>query len=174
MVPFLAVAVLLMLLQPLAAPVAAVSLAHAWIIPELYAARGANTIRPKRRPQHGSEGVAQGFLGDLLRHEERELQRSTGLALEPGRLGTWLVGEAGAVLVTPGGRRVHCFCVATTDRDLPRSDRIAHLVLALRTDEAGFATVANHAFSGAPWRLSRRMERHARPALAAGRRRAAA
>ena len=173
-VPFIAVAVVLMLLEPLSAPVAAVALAHAWIIPELYAVRGANTIRPKRRPQHAPERVAQGFLGDLLGHEERELHGSTGLAVEPGRLGVWVVGEAGAVLVTPGGRRVHCFCVATTDRDLPPSDRVAHLVLALRTDETGFATVANHAFSGAPWRVSRRMDARGRPALAAARRRAAA
>ena len=174
-VPFVAVAIVLMLIEPLAAPVAAAALAHAWVIPELYAVRGANTIRPKRRSLPvPSEPVAQGFLGDLLGHEERELQRETGLALEPGRLGIWLVGEAGAVLVTPGGRRVHCFCVAVTDRDLPPSDRIAHLLLALRTDETGFATVANHAFSGAPWRLSRRMDRRGRPALRAARRRAAA
>src|SRR3954449_12091295 len=94
-VPFIAVAVVLMLLQPLSAPVAAMALAHAWVIPELYAVRGANTIRPRRRalPATG-EPVAQGFLGDLLGHDERELQRRTGLALEPGRLGVWLVGEA--------------------------------------------------------------------------------
>jgi hypothetical protein len=173
-VPFVAVAVVLMLLEPLSAPVAAVAIAHAWIIPELYAARGANTVRRNRREPPAAERVAQGFLGDLLGHDERELQRATGLALERGGLGVWLVAEAGAVLVTPGGRRVHCFCVATTDRDLPPSDRIAHLVLALRTDESGFATVANHAFSGAPWRLARRMDAAARPALAAARRVAAA
>jgi hypothetical protein len=79
------------------------------------------------------------------------------------------VGEAGAVLVTPGGRRVHCFCVTAADKELPPSDRIAHLLLALRTDESGFATVANHAFSGAPWRLRRRMDPRGRPALAAAR-----
>ncbi|HEX8075195.1 MAG TPA: hypothetical protein VF545_09460 [Thermoleophilaceae bacterium] len=171
-VPFVAVAVVLMLLQPLSAPVAVAALAHAWIIPELYAVRGANTIRPKRRAlgQAPAEPVAQGFLGDLLGHDERELQRSTGLALERGRLGTWLVGEAGALLLVSGGRRVHCFCVAATDRDLPPSDRIAHLLLALRSDETGFATVANHAFSGAPWRVSRRMDGRGRPALAAARR----
>jgi hypothetical protein len=173
-VPFIAVAVVLMLLQPLSAPVALAALAHAWIIPELYAVRGANTVRPKHREASGSEPVAQGFLGDLLGHRERELQRGTGLALERGRLGVWLVGEAGALLVTPGGRRVHCFCVATTDRDLPPSDRVAHLLLAVRTDEQGFATVANHAFSGAPWRVARRMDRRGRPALAQARRRAAA
>jgi hypothetical protein len=166
-VPFIAVAVVLMALEPLSAPVAAIALAHAWVIPELYAVRGANTIRPKRRQAPPSEPVAQGFLGDLLGHDERELQRATGLALERGRLGVWLVGEAGAVLVNPGGRRVHCFCVTASGGDLPPSDRIAHLLLALRTDEAGFATVANHAFSGAPWRLRRRMDPRGRPALAA-------
>jgi hypothetical protein len=168
-VPFVAVAVVLMLLQPLSAPVAAIALAHAWVIPELYAVRGANTIRPKRRATPPGEPVAQGFLGDLLGHDERELQRQTGLALERAGLGVWLVAEAGAVLVTPGGRRVHCFCVTASDGELPPSDRIAHLLLALRTDEQGFATVANHAFSGAPWRLRRRMDARGRPALAAAR-----
>jgi hypothetical protein len=113
--------------------------------------------------------MAQGLLGDLLAHGPRELQRRTGLALERGRLGVWLVGEAGAVLLTPGGRRVHCFCVGVTDPDLPPSDRIAHLLLALRSDEEGFATVANNAFSGAPWRLRRRLPAPMRPALAAAR-----
>lgn len=169
-VPFLAVAAFLVLLEPLSFPVAVASLVHAWIIPELYAFRGANVARPKG-PRHASaEPVALGLLGDLLGHEDRELQRATGLTLERGHLGVWLVGEAGAVLVAPGGRRVHCFCVTATDRELPPSDRIAHLLLALRTDEEGFATVANHAFSGAPWRLRRRMDARQRPALAAARR----
>ena len=64
-----------------------------------------------------------------------------------------------------GGRRVHCFCVRATDPELPRSDRIAHLLLALRQDETGFATVANHAFAGAAWRVRRRLKPHQRPAL---------
>jgi hypothetical protein len=51
--------------------------------------------------------------------------------------------------------------------DLPSADRVAHLLLALRSDEEGFATVANLAFSGAPWRLRRRMPPRARPALGA-------
>ena len=70
-------------------------------------------------------------------------------------MGVWLVGEAGALLVRPGGRRVHAFCVRVADGELPRSDRIAHLLLALREDEQGFATVANHAFAGATWRMRR-------------------
>jgi hypothetical protein len=164
-VPFIIAGGVIVALEPLAAPVALAALAHAWIIPELYAARGANTIRPKRRPGGAPEHVAQGFLGDLLGHDERELQRSTGLALERGELGVWLVGEAGALLLTPGGRRVHCFCVRTTDPALPPSDRIAHLLLALREDETGFATVANHAFAGAPWRVRRRLPVRMRPAL---------
>jgi hypothetical protein len=60
--------------------------------------------------------------------------------------------------------------VAATDPELPPSDRIAHLLLALRADEVGFATVANHAFAGAPWRVRRRLPRHMRPALDAARR----
>ena len=168
-VPFLAAAIGLVLLEPLAFPVALASLAHAWIIPELYAFRGASVLRPKGPRNEGSEDVAQGLLGDLLGHEARELQRRTGLAMERSGMGVWLVGEAGAVLVVPGGRRAHCFCVRTTDRELPPSDRIAHLLLALRTDEQGFATVANHAFCGAPWRVRRRLPAAMRPALDAAR-----
>jgi hypothetical protein len=82
---------------------------------------------------------------------------------ERGRLGVWLVGEAGALLVC--GRRVHAFCVRVNDPDLPSADRIAHLLLALRGDEEGFATVANLSFSGARWRLRRRLAPAMRPAL---------
>ena len=55
------------------------------------------------------------------------------------------------------------------DGDLPSADRTAHLLLALREDEAGFATVANLAFSGAAWRLRHRLAKPMRPALAAAR-----
>jgi hypothetical protein len=169
-VPFVAAGVVLVLLDPISIPVALACVAHAWIIPELYAFRGAGVIRRKGPRHPGSEPVAQGLLGDLLGHDERELQRRTGLAMERGLLGTWLVGEAGALLLPPGGRRVHCFCVTATDSELPPSDRIAHLLLALRTDETGFATVANHAFAGAPWRLRRRLGPEARAALTTARR----
>jgi hypothetical protein len=164
-VPFVAVGCVLVWIEPLAAPVALASWAHAWIIPELQAFRGASVARRKGARHDGSEPVAQGFLGDLLDHEPRELQRRTGLVLERGWLGMWLVGEAGAILITPRSRRAHCFCVRVTDGELPPSDRIAHLVLALRSDEVGFATVANHSFSGAIWRVRRRLPREARPAL---------
>ena len=169
-VPFALAGGSLIALAPLSFPVAIMALVHAWIIPELYAFRGASVVRAKKRdPRERSERVAQGLLGDLLGHEARELQRTTGLAMERGAFGVWLVGEAGALLVAPGGRRVHCFCVGVNDGELPPSDRIAHLLLALRTDEQGFATVANHAFSGAPWRVRRRLDRAMRPALDAAR-----
>lgn len=173
-VPFIGAGIALAIVQPLAFPVVAASFAHAWIIPELYAFRGASVLRPKGARNEDSEPVAQGLLGDLLGHEARALQRDTGLAMERSGMGVWLVGEAGAVLLPPGGRRVHCFCVRVTDPELPPSDRIAHLLLALRSDEEGFATVANHAFCGAPWRVRRRMPERMRPALDAARRAARA
>lgn len=163
-IPFIVAGVVLIWIEPLAAPVAIASFAHAWIVPELHAFRGASVARRKGERHARAEPVAQGFLGDLLAHEPRELQRRTGLVLERASLGHWLIGEAGGILYLDGGRRVHCFCVTATDKSLPPSDRIAHLLLALRADERGFATVANHAFSGAPWRVRRRLPAEMRPA----------
>lgn len=167
--PFAATAIGLPLLSPILAVVSVFALAFAWFIPDLYAARGAGVLRPApgRSPiglAPGADARALGLLGDLVGHEARELVAATGLALEPGRLGTWLVGPAGALLVRPGGRRVQCYCVRPTgETDLPPADRVAHLLLALRADEAGFATVANLTFSGACWRIERKL----RPATAA-------
>lgn len=171
-VPFLGAATLLMVVEPRALPVALICVAHAWIIPELYAQRGANVLRPRTCAGSGGqpEQRSVGLLGDLVGHEARELHARTGLVLERGRLGTWLVGEAGAVLLR--GRRAYCYCVKVDPRQaaaagLPSGDRIAHLLLALRSDEAGFATVANLAFAGARRRLRRRMRQEMRPALRA-------
>jgi hypothetical protein len=228
-VPFVAVAIGLVFLNVLALPVSLIALAKAWIIPELYAQRGANVVRPRRREGPGettdptasratataaasadptasrptstaaasadltasrapstaaasadltasrapstaaasADRRALGLLGDLVGHAAREVLLSTGLVVERGRLGVWLVGEAGTLLVRPGGRRALCWCVRVADADLPPADRVAHLLLALREDEAGFATVANLAFSGAPWRVRRRLDRRQRAALAA-------
>jgi hypothetical protein len=55
--------------------------------------------------------------------------------------------------------------VRVNDPELPTGDRVAHLLLALRADEHGFATVANLAFSGATWRVRRRLDAGQRPAL---------
>jgi hypothetical protein len=164
-VPYVAATGVLFALEPLSAPVGAILLAHAWAIPELYAKRGANVLRRRPRAGDAAERTAAGLLGDLVGHEARELHARTGLALERGALGVWLVGEAGALLIAPGGRRVHCWCVHVEDKALPSADRIAHLLLALRTDEQGFATVANLAFSGAPRRVRRRLAPPLRPAL---------
>ena len=170
--PFLAVAILLVVLKPLLAPFAALALIQAWAIPELYAARGAKVLRPRRRVGVGAreldpsaQRTAVGLLGDLLDHGPRALHAHSGLVLERGQLGVWLVGEAGAVLVRPRARRVYCYCVKATDPSLPAGDAIAHLLLALRADETGFATVANLAFCGARWRLRRRLKQPARSAL---------
>jgi hypothetical protein len=165
-VPLVAVAAGMMVLSPYAAPVSLAALVQAWMIPKLYAGRGANVVRPKRRADdEAAQRRALGLLGDLVDHRARELHARTGLVLEAGAFGTWLVGEAGAILVRPGGRRVHCYCVKAADTSLPPADRIAHLLLALRADEAGFATVANRAFAGARWRLRRRLPKEMRPAL---------
>jgi hypothetical protein len=162
-VPMLATAALMLYLDPVTVPVGIILLVHAWAIPELYANRGAKVVKPRPRAGERAEETALGLLGDLVSHDVRELHARTGLVRERGTLGVWLVGEAGALLVR--GRRVHCWCVRATDPGLPSGDRIAHLLLALRADEAGFATVANHAFAGARWRVRRRLPKHVRSAL---------
>lgn len=162
-VPFVLVAVVMVAIEPLAFPVSLAALAHAWLIPMLYARRGANVMLPRPRAAEGPEAVALGLLGDLLDHEARELHARTGLVVERGRLGTWIVGEQGALLVQE--RRIFCWCVKASDPELPSSDRIAHLLLALRTDEEGFATVANLSFSGARRRVRPRLLKRQRPAL---------
>jgi hypothetical protein len=164
-VPLISTGALLVALNPVTAPFAVIALGFAWTIPELYAARGSNTVRRRAPAGSAAERRALLLLGDLIGHRARELHERTGLVLERGRLGVWLLGEAGAILVRPGGRRVHCYCVKATGPGLPSSDRIAHLLLALRADECGFATVANLAFSGARWRLRRRLVPTAREAL---------
>ena len=86
--------------------------------------------------------------------------------MQTGRLGVWLLGQRGALLLRPGGRRVFSFCVRVGDAEgLPAGDLVAHLLLALREDEEGFATVANLGFSGAVWRCRRRIAGRQRPAL---------
>jgi hypothetical protein len=162
-VPFVVTAAILVAIEPWLAPMSVLALVQAWVIPELYANRGAKVVKPRQRQGSGAERVALGLLGDLVDHRARDLHARTGLVIEPGRFGTWLVGEAGALLVRR--RHVHCFCVRVNDPDLPSADRIAHLLLALRSDEQGFATVANQAFAGARWRVRRRLAPRMRPAL---------
>ena len=180
---FSAPGAILLVVSPLTLPVALGCFAHAWLIPWLQARRGARAVVPLRDADGGADAaaaaeasrVALGLLGDLVGHRERELLAETGLALERGLLGVWLVGERGALMVRPGGRRVDSWCVTVGEpEDLPPADRIAHLLLALREDEPGFAKVANLGFSGAPWRVRRGLSERCRPALAEARRAARA
>lgn len=177
---FGAPAAVVVALEPLTAPVAVMLAAHGVAVLHIQAGRGARAVVPIGSERSaagrvgngaGPERVAIGLLGDLLGHDERELLRETGLALQRGRLGVWLVGEEGALMVRPGrARRVDCWCVRVAEAgDLPAGDRVAHLLLALREDERGFATVANFNFSGAPWRLGMRLPKRTRPALDAAR-----
>jgi hypothetical protein len=159
-------AALLVWVQPLAVPFAAIFVGHAIAVLHLQARRGARGVRPIGPAGSAPERRALGLLGDLLGHEGRELVAESGLALQGGQLGTWLVGQEGAILIRPGGHRVHCFCVRVSEAgDLPPGDRVAHLLLALREDEEGFATVANRNFSGAVWRLGLELPREVRPAV---------
>lgn len=173
----MAPAALLVALEPLTFPVALICLAHAWLIPMLYARRGARSVVPigsegsaarKLGADTRAERVALGLLGDLVGHRARDLLRDTGLALERGRLGVWLVGEQGAFLVRSRGRRVGSWCVRIAEPEgLPAGDRVAHLLLALREDEPGFAKVANLDFSGAAWRVRLHLPRRSRAAFRA-------
>jgi hypothetical protein len=159
-------AALLIWIEPLAAPVSAIFLGHGLAVLHLQARRGARGVKPIGDATDGPERRALGLLGDLMGHQGRDLLAETGLAFQRGRLGDWLVGQEGAILVRPGGHRVHCFCVRVGEgADLPPGDRVAHLLLALREDEQGFATVANRNFSGATWRVRRQLPERARPAL---------
>ena len=182
---------LLIAIEPLTAPAAAICFAHAWAIPSIQARRGARQVvalGDERSAAHrpdadgGAEAVALGLLGDFVGHDDRELLARTGLARQRGALGVWLVGESGALLVRTGGRRVDCWCVrvreqqrapgrpsAAAGEGLPAGDRVAHLLLALREDELGFAKVANLGFSGAPWRVRRHLPARSRAALDAAR-----
>jgi hypothetical protein len=163
---------LLLYVEPLAFPATALCFAHAWAIPRLQAGRGARSAPPLAaasadgRAASAAERVALGLLADLVGHAERDLLVRSGHALQRGELGVWVLGEQGALLVRPGGRRVDCWCVRIGEPEgLPPGDRVAHLLLALREDEAGFATVANMNFSGAVWRVRRRLGERTRIAL---------
>ena len=157
---------LLMLVEPLAFAVAASCLAHAWIIPALYAQRGgerrAAEVAQRRR---AGRAASRRPAGRPRRPRQRaSCTRARASCSSAARLGVWLVGTGGRAARAPRrpARPTAGACASTTPT-CPRGDRIAHLLLALRTDEDGFATVANLAFSGARWRVRRRMDRRHAP-----------
>ena len=177
--PFVIAGALLGAVKPVLIPISLMLFAHAWAIPEMYANRGAKVMRARSRAGAGPEARAALLLADLVGHDARELHAETGLITERGALGVWILGEAGALLVRTGGpgrrraparfTRIDCYCVTATGDDLPAGDRIAHLLLALRVDESEFATIANLAFSGAAWRVLRRLPAEQRAAVRAAR-----
>lgn len=166
---FSAPGVALLWIEPLTFPVALLCFGHAWAVPALQARRGARAVvaigseksaASPRGEATGPERVALGLLADLVGREGIDVVKESGLAPFRGELGWWFVGEEGAFLVRRGliGQRVFSWCVRVGDADgLPAADRVAHLYLALREDEEGFATVANLNFSGAEWRLRRHL-----------------
>lgn len=173
---FAAPGVALLVIEPLTFPVALLCFAHAWAVPWLQARRGARAVvaigsersAASRGGATGPERVALGLLGDLVGRNGIDVVKRSGMAPFDGEFGLWLVGEQGALLVRPGvlGRRVFSWCVRVGDADgLPAADRVAHLLLALREDEEGFATVANLNFSGAEWRLRHHLSGAERRAL---------
>jgi hypothetical protein len=170
LIAFGAPAVVVLALDLWLFPVALLLCAHGLLICRLQAGRAVTSVVPLPGGSGSTESevVALGLLGDLLGHRERALMKGSGLALQRGRLGIWLLGERGALLLRPGGRRIFSFCVRVGEsEDLPAGDRVAHLLLALREDEEGFATVANTGFSGAVWRCRIRMRPRQRSALRA-------
>ena len=147
-----ATAALLLTLHPVAAVVGVILLAHAWAIPELYANRGAKVVKPRargRRRRGGDRaGPARRPRGARGARAARADRAGDG-ARARSACGSW--GRP-ARCSCAGGACTAGACGCRTRRCRAR-DRIAHLLLALREDEQGFATVANHAFAGARWRV---------------------
>ena len=146
-------AALLIWIQPLTFPVAAIFLGHGIAVLHLQARRGARGVKPIGGAASPEDRRALGLLGDLVGHEERELLPAPAWRWSGGGWGPgWSARRERSWCA--GGHRVHCFCVRVGEAgDLPPADRVAHLLLALREDEEGFATVANRNFSGATWRV---------------------
>ena len=139
-------------------------------VPTLLVARATDGLRVAR--------VVAGDGGDVAAEAAAVVGAGVAVEVVPGVGGAVASAlYAGIPLVTPDARGM---LMELGRRFQARLDRLGlpryrmKVTSALRTDETGFATVANHAFSGAPWRVSRRMDAPARPALTAARRSAVA
>ena len=150
-------------IEPCSRP-SALALVQPWAIPELYAQRRRERRAPARRARRGRRADRLGLLGDLVGHEARDLHARTGLVLERGRSASGSWGRRGRCSCGPGAGACTASACASTDPDLPPRDRISHLLLALRTDEQGFATVANRR-SRRALAVRRRLPPQRRPAL---------
>ena len=144
-------------LDPIAAPVALAALAHAWIIPELYAFRGRDR-RPRRRAAR-DERAERGRAGPArrparprrarapARHRPRaRARRARRLARRARPARCWSRPAAAACTASASPRPT---------RELPPSDRVAHLLLALRDGRGGLRDggqprLRRRALAGAP------------------------
>ena len=120
-----------------------------------------------RRPS--AEARSVGLLGDLVGHEARDLHARTGLVLErgaPRRLARR--ARRARCSCGRGGRRVLLLLrAASTTRRCPAATASPTCCSRCAPTRQGFATVANLAFTGARWRVRRRLA----PARAPGARR---
>ena len=113
------------LLNPLALPVALVCLAHSWVIPELYAQRGANVLRPRgagaraaarRTAAPGPSGARSACSATSSGTTPATCTRARASSSSPVASAPWIVGEAGAVLLHGRRRRAYCYCVKVDPR----------------------------------------------------------
>ena len=169
-VPFIAAGVGLIVLEPLAAPVALAALRarldHPRAVRLPGGERGAAEGPAQRGGRAGGAGPAR-RPARPRRARASARDRPRAGARRAGRLAAWARPARCSCRPAAGASTASAW--RATERELPPSDRIAHLLLALRVDEEGFATVANHAFAGAPWRVGGGCPRRMRPALDAAR-----
>ena len=103
---------MLIALEPLSFPVAAdprrARVRDPVAVRQPRGARGA-PARPRGRRAGARRRSACSATSSATRRAS--CTRAPGWCPSAARLGIWLVGEAGALLVRPGGRRVDCWCV---------------------------------------------------------------
>ena len=104
-------------LEPLTAPVALASLAHAWIIPELYAQRGANVVRAKpTRATTRRSAPRSGCSATSSTTRRASCTRAPGSCSSAAALGDLARGRGGRA----AGQRTTvaactCWCVRVND-----------------------------------------------------------
>ena len=96
---------------------------------------------PRRR---GPSAPRSGLLGDLVGHEARDLHARTGSSSSPAASGRGWSARRARCSCGRAGAACTASASASPDRELPSADRIAHLLLALRSRRAGLRHVANH------------------------------
>ena len=135
-------------------------------------------VRAPRRDRH-ARSLAPGAdasrarlarpVGDLVRPRRARPARAPP-GSSPSPAGSAVARGRGRRAAPSAGAASPCWCVRrATDPEgarLPSGDRVrASAAPRLRSDEEGFATVANLAFSDARWRVRRRLPKRQRAAL---------